>query len=95
MFSGKQEIGTKIAEFCAHALLALEVLLHPRALSVDDFSTMKSKSDEVHDEIAENIYTDSIRYRVPFLSGTQGMKHYVTDSEIMFSVTVGWKMEKK
>ncbi|KAM6600587.1 hypothetical protein CsatA_020196 [Cannabis sativa] len=59
---GKQEIGTKLAEFCAHALLALEVLLHPRALSVDDFSTMKSKSDEVHDEIAENIYTDNISW---------------------------------
>ncbi|XP_062091771.1 uncharacterized protein LOC133797759 isoform X2 [Humulus lupulus] len=59
---GKQEIGTKIAEFCAHALLAMEVLLHPRALSVDDFSTMKSKSDEVHDEIAENIYTDNISW---------------------------------
>ncbi|KAF4367940.1 hypothetical protein F8388_002551 [Cannabis sativa] len=58
----KQEIGTKLAEFCAHALLALEVLLHPRALSVDDFSTMKSKSDEVHDEIAENIYTDNISW---------------------------------
>ncbi|KAL5724950.1 hypothetical protein ACHQM5_008150 [Ranunculus cassubicifolius] len=35
---GKQETGTKLAEFCAHALLALEVLLHPRALPLGDYS---------------------------------------------------------
>ncbi|XP_057436225.1 uncharacterized protein LOC130728696 [Lotus japonicus] len=29
---GKQQTGTKLAEFCAHALLTLEVLIHPRAL---------------------------------------------------------------
>lgn len=29
---GKQETGTKVAAFCAHALLALEILIHPRAL---------------------------------------------------------------
>ncbi|KAF6160004.1 hypothetical protein GIB67_033088 [Kingdonia uniflora] len=36
---GKQEMGTKLAEFCAHALLALEVLIHPRSLSLEDFPT--------------------------------------------------------
>jgi hypothetical protein len=33
--SGKLEIGTKLAEFCSHALLALDVLTHPRALSLE------------------------------------------------------------
>ncbi|XP_047091379.1 proline-, glutamic acid- and leucine-rich protein 1 isoform X4 [Lolium rigidum] len=32
---GKLEIGTNLAEFCSHALLALDVLTHPRALSLE------------------------------------------------------------
>ncbi|CAL4888073.1 unnamed protein product [Urochloa decumbens] len=32
---GKVEIGTKLADFCSHALLALDVLTHPRALSLE------------------------------------------------------------
>ncbi|TVU32378.1 hypothetical protein EJB05_24107 [Eragrostis curvula] len=32
---GKLEIGTKLAEFCSHALLALDVLTHPRALALE------------------------------------------------------------
>ncbi|XP_062218887.1 uncharacterized protein LOC133918828 isoform X2 [Phragmites australis] len=32
---GKLEIGTKLAEFCWRALLALDVLMHPRALSLE------------------------------------------------------------
>ncbi|GJN14295.1 hypothetical protein PR202_gb01099 [Eleusine coracana subsp. coracana] len=35
LVSGKLEIGTKLAEFCSHALLALDVLTHPRALSLE------------------------------------------------------------
>ncbi|GAU42217.1 hypothetical protein TSUD_351270 [Trifolium subterraneum] len=34
---GKQQTGTKLAEFCAHAMLALEVLIHPRALPLVDY----------------------------------------------------------
>ncbi|XP_074310802.1 uncharacterized protein LOC141646758 [Silene latifolia] len=33
---GKQNGGTRVAEFCAQALLALEVLIHPRALPLVD-----------------------------------------------------------
>jgi hypothetical protein len=33
--TGKVQIGTKLAEFCCHALLALDVLTHPRALSLE------------------------------------------------------------
>ncbi|KAK1393785.1 hypothetical protein POM88_012841 [Heracleum sosnowskyi] len=31
-----QETGTELFEFCSHALMALEVLIHPRALSLID-----------------------------------------------------------
>lgn len=34
-----QETGTKLAEFCAHALLSLEVLIHPRALPLIDIGS--------------------------------------------------------
>ncbi|KAL8090247.1 uncharacterized protein LOC141697677 [Apium graveolens] len=33
---GAQETGTELSEFCSHALMALEVLIHPRALSLID-----------------------------------------------------------
>ncbi|KAL1827943.1 hypothetical protein ACET3Z_006355 [Daucus carota] len=33
---GAQETGTKLSEFCSHALMVLEVLIHPRALSLID-----------------------------------------------------------
>ncbi|GAB2272033.1 hypothetical protein Dimus_006856 [Dionaea muscipula] len=39
---GKQAAGTKIAEFCAHALLVLEVLIHPRGLPLVDFPSSRS-----------------------------------------------------
>jgi hypothetical protein len=35
--TGKQQTGTKLAEFCAHAMLTLEVLIHPRALPLVDY----------------------------------------------------------
>ncbi|CAA7396095.1 unnamed protein product [Spirodela intermedia] len=35
-YRGKQEIGTKVAAFCTRAMLALEVLIHPRSLSLMD-----------------------------------------------------------
>ncbi|CAA6659783.1 unnamed protein product [Spirodela intermedia] len=35
-YRGKQEIGTKVATFCTRAMLALEVLIHPRSLSLMD-----------------------------------------------------------
>ncbi|XP_004249969.1 uncharacterized protein [Solanum lycopersicum] len=36
---GTREIGTKVAECCAHAILALEVLIHPRALPLLDLES--------------------------------------------------------
>lgn len=36
---GKQKTGTTLAEFCITSLLALEVLIHPRALPLHEFSS--------------------------------------------------------
>ncbi|GMH10227.1 hypothetical protein Nepgr_012068 [Nepenthes gracilis] len=41
---GKQATGTKVAEFCTHALLALEVLIHPRVLPLVDFPSPSMKT---------------------------------------------------
>lgn len=38
LFAGRQQTGTKLAEFCGHALLTLEVLIHPRALPMVDYA---------------------------------------------------------
>ncbi|KAA8534550.1 hypothetical protein F0562_032067 [Nyssa sinensis] len=55
---GMQETGTKLAEFCAHALLALEVLVHPRALPLIDFPSANYKSDDgIKSRFPENIYS--------------------------------------
>ncbi|KAL3649681.1 hypothetical protein CASFOL_006084 [Castilleja foliolosa] len=48
---GMQETGTKLGEYCGHALLALEVLIHPRALpllqsSADDYKFISYKSHD-------------------------------------------------
>ncbi|KAL9223986.1 hypothetical protein vseg_000064 [Gypsophila vaccaria] len=42
---GKQNAGTKVAEFCAQALLALEVLIHPRALPLVDTPLQTGRPD--------------------------------------------------
>ncbi|KAM0936363.1 hypothetical protein DsansV1_C27g0202881 [Dioscorea sansibarensis] len=43
---GKQETGTELAAFCTHALLALEVLIHPRALPLVDFPVAKTSIND-------------------------------------------------
>jgi len=45
-FSGKQETGTELAVFCTHALLALEVLIHPRALPLVDLTVAKTSIND-------------------------------------------------
>lgn len=56
---GMKETGTRLAEFCAHALLALDVLIHPRALSLIDF-------DSVNRSFPENIYPDFQKSNISF-----------------------------
>ena len=46
VFLGKQETGSKLAAFCAHALLALEILIHPRALPLMDAPVGKSSASD-------------------------------------------------
>ncbi|XP_061349893.1 uncharacterized protein LOC133295112 [Gastrolobium bilobum] len=43
---GKQQTGTKLADFCAYAMLTLDVLIHPRTHPLaDDFSKNNKSSD--------------------------------------------------
>ncbi|PQM39137.1 uncharacterized protein Pyn_09041 [Prunus yedoensis var. nudiflora] len=78
---GKQETGTKLAEFCAHALLALEVLIHPRALPLADFTDSTLLSDRVRYKLPENMYSGSLRPSTPFSGDIQGMMHDAADSD--------------
>ena len=57
--TGKQETGTELAEFCTHALLALEVLIHPRALPLEDFPTVRGKTFDngANHKYVENMYS--------------------------------------
>ncbi|KAI3427709.1 RIX1 domain-containing protein [Psidium guajava] len=55
---GRQETGTMVAEFCAHALLALEVLIHPRALPLEDYSPATTDSfGGFSQRFAENVHS--------------------------------------
>lgn len=68
LFAGRQETGTKLAEFCVHALLALEVLIHPRYLPIVDSppTSINSVSRELNFKLPENIYSHD-RKQNPFL----------------------------
>lgn len=57
-FAGRLETGTKLAEFCVHALMALEVLIHPRAIPLIDFGS----SIEYPIIGAKNVFTDNNTY---------------------------------
>ena len=47
--------GTKVADFCAHALLTLEVLIHPRALPLIDLaSSIEHPLNGIKDSFMEN-----------------------------------------
>ncbi|KAG2672395.1 hypothetical protein I3760_13G038900 [Carya illinoinensis] len=79
---GKQETGTKLAEFCAHALLALEVLIHPRALPLIGSSPATCNSFEgVNRKFSENMYSGSLKHSGPFASGIQGIKDNIPNSD--------------
>ncbi|CAA3005199.1 proline-, glutamic acid- and leucine-rich 1 [Olea europaea subsp. europaea] len=52
---GMQETGSRLSEYCRHALLALEVLIHPRALSLVDFSTANDNYEDLSRKVPENV----------------------------------------
>lgn len=69
---GIQETGTKLSEFCSHALLALEVLIHPRALPLIDFASDSIVSDGLKHRFRENIYSGGPKFNTSFSGGTLG-----------------------
>lgn len=72
--AGRQETGTKIAEFCSHALLTLEVLIHPRSLPLIDFQSPTDHYDDVGIKFPETMYSIGHRQRTTFPVGTAGKK---------------------
>ncbi|OMO69918.1 Armadillo-like helical [Corchorus olitorius] len=72
---GKQEAGTKLAGFCSYALLALEVLIHPRALPLDDFpSTYRTSADGADHISLETIYSGGKKHDNMIFNSKQGTK---------------------
>ncbi|KAI8031839.1 Proline-, glutamic acid- and leucine-rich protein 1 [Camellia lanceoleosa] len=69
---GMRETGTKLGEFCAHALLALEVLIHPRALSLIDFSSASNTSFDGINNRFPDAYSYGHKRNTPFSTGTLG-----------------------
>ncbi|KAE8689576.1 Detected protein of unknown function [Hibiscus syriacus] len=69
---GKQEAGTKLGQFCGYALFALEVLIHPRALPLDDFySAYHNPTDGASNRFPENTYSGSQKQNTLFFSAAQ------------------------
>ncbi|XP_068641239.1 uncharacterized protein [Aristolochia californica] len=80
---GKQEVGTKLAEFCSHALLALEVLIHPRALPLSDFSVCNQSTleEEFNHGFAENIFSGGRKPNTTF-SRVFGVDEFEPDTDL-------------
>ncbi|KAD7479898.1 hypothetical protein R6Q59_008731 [Mikania micrantha] len=78
---GKQETGTKLAEFCAHALMALEVLIHPRAIPLIDFgSSIEYPDNRVKNRFMEYTYSGAQKHNV-FSGGTSRNEPENAESE--------------
>ncbi|KAJ4977282.1 hypothetical protein NE237_002388 [Protea cynaroides] len=91
---GKQETGTKLAEFCAHAILVFGVLIHPRALPLGDFT---SGSHDVFDErvnsrFPENTYSGGLTPKSQFSRVMMGLDEPDPDDD---HITAGLTMGKK
>ncbi|CAL5363343.1 unnamed protein product [Camellia sinensis] len=69
---GMRETGTKLGEFCAHALLALEVLIHPRALSLIDLSSASNTSFDGINSRFPDVYSYGHKQNTPFSTSTMG-----------------------
>ncbi|KAI4384081.1 hypothetical protein MLD38_009848 [Melastoma candidum] len=67
---GRKEVGTKVGEFCAHALLTLEVLIHPRGLLLTEHAgaTMAISNSIVVNKF--NIRTEGPREGIVFGRGS-------------------------
>ncbi|WCJ22691.1 hypothetical protein M5689_004768 [Euphorbia peplus] len=76
---GRQETGTKLSEFCCHALLTLEVLIHPRALPLANFQSA-NLSDE-NDGLQETLYSGGRNQNTQFSTGMQELRRGSHDSD--------------
>ncbi|KAG9451263.1 hypothetical protein H6P81_011228 [Aristolochia fimbriata] len=81
---GKQEVGTKLAELCSHALLALEVLIHPRALPLSDFSVCPQSTLDggFSHGLSENIFSGSRKPNTTFSRGAPGVDEFEPDADL-------------
>ncbi|PIA27884.1 hypothetical protein AQUCO_07400011v1 [Aquilegia coerulea] len=72
---GKQETGTKLAEFCAHALLVLEVLIHPRALPLANLSldNCNGFDEGFNPKFPEKPFSSTQEQNTPFSRGVLGL----------------------
>lgn len=67
---GTREIGTKVAECCAHALLALEVLIHPRALPLLDLQSTDNNYEVGNKWFSGNVHISDRAANNTFHIGT-------------------------
>ncbi|XVE99055.1 hypothetical protein REPUB_Repub03eG0163700 [Reevesia pubescens] len=78
---GKQEAGTKLAGFCAYALLALEVLIHPKALPLDDFySAYHNSTDGASNRFPQNTYSSGQKQNTMFYNAIQRTEQSALES---------------
>lgn len=77
---GSREIGTKVAECCAHAILALEVLIHPRALPLLDLQSMDNNYEVGKKWFPGNVHTNDRAANNTFHIGTSRKASVEPDS---------------
>lgn len=79
--AGKGLIGTKLSEFCAYALLALEVLIHPRALPLVDYSAINDSFSKAHSNFHDGYAVDRNKSN-PFESQQVGYDTPESDDDL-------------
>ncbi|TXG49331.1 hypothetical protein EZV62_025206 [Acer yangbiense] len=72
---GKREAGTKVSGFCKNAILALEAIIHPRALPLEQPpSIIRNSSDKANRRFPENVYSFGQKHSNPSTSGIQELE---------------------
>ncbi|KAG8380636.1 hypothetical protein BUALT_Bualt06G0036400 [Buddleja alternifolia] len=72
---GTKGMSTKLAEFCGHALLTLEVLIHPRALPLLDMHSSIDVYKTVSHKLPNTLYSSGPRQISTYQTGTLGKGH--------------------
>ncbi|KAJ4721047.1 Proline-, glutamic acid-and leucine-rich protein 1 [Melia azedarach] len=72
LFGKGKQAGRQLAGFCASALLALEVLIHPRFLPLERFPSANYNSlDKATLGIPEILYSGGQKQNIPYFSGME------------------------